>query len=346
MSVKRTLFQKLNMVSWICTIFVVYIHADNTSKYELCGMLGKAVYVFEAIICDSLISVAVPVFYLISGFLFFRNYTLKRTREKYNSRFYSIFIPYILWNSIYTMIAFFFSVTPLRNIMGEAWVMNPVSLHNICLGIIKYKYLSVFWYMYYLILLIIVSPVVWVLIKNKYMGAISLITYLVLLCFKMPYTYTGFFTYLLGGYMSINHYYYTEKLLVKGNNIGGLGLIGGGMLIRVMFKAGSMYINPVLDVVAIIMIFVGLCYLLGDSYKNKSMYGDVRFFIYAMHLFVLAMIKKMIIWICPDSPISALISYLIVPPITIAIILMIVCIVKRVAPEIYKSLVGKRVTEL
>ena len=121
-------YKRLNSIAAICTIFVVYIHSDNTTQYELNGKIGDIAKFIEGIIAPSIINVAVPLFFLISGILYFRNYNWNKVLSKYKSRINSIVIPYFAWNIIYTIVAVFFTVSIIWKYMGDAWKMDSVSI--------------------------------------------------------------------------------------------------------------------------------------------------------------------------------------------------------------------------
>lgn len=137
-------YNRLNSIAAICTIFVVYIHSDNTTQYELNGKIGDIAKFIEGIIAPSIINVAVPIFFLVSGLLFFRDYNWNKVLSKYKSRIKSIAIPYFAWNSIYTLVAIFFSVSIIGKYMSDAWKMDSVSVEEIINGILFHKYLPMF----------------------------------------------------------------------------------------------------------------------------------------------------------------------------------------------------------
>ena len=70
----ENVYNRLNYIAALCAIFVVYIHSDNTTQYELYGKTGDIAELIEGIIAPSIINVAVPIFFLVSGLLFFRDY--------------------------------------------------------------------------------------------------------------------------------------------------------------------------------------------------------------------------------------------------------------------------------
>ena len=80
---------------------VVLIHTlQGDEKNEIMqSCYGNILYFIQEAICRS----AVPVFFIISGYLFFQNITEFKKEaysSKVKSRIRTLFIPYLLWNLI------------------------------------------------------------------------------------------------------------------------------------------------------------------------------------------------------------------------------------------------------
>ena len=84
---------------------VVMIHCDISDQLvpELRGQWAQDVMYFFSNIIGRF---SVPMFFLISGFLFYRNGTLTHNEyaSKLHHRLYTLLIPYLLWN----LLAFLF----------------------------------------------------------------------------------------------------------------------------------------------------------------------------------------------------------------------------------------------
>ena len=53
----ENVYNRLNYIAALCAIFVVYIHSDNTTQYELYGKTGDIAEFIEGIIAPSIINV-------------------------------------------------------------------------------------------------------------------------------------------------------------------------------------------------------------------------------------------------------------------------------------------------
>lgn len=343
MSVKA--YNRLKSVAAICTIFVVYIHSDNTTQYELNGKIGDIADFIEGIIAPSIINVAVPLFFLISGILFFRNYNWNKLLSKYKSRIKSIVIPYFLWNLIYTLVAVFFSVSIIGKYMGDAWKMSPVSVENVINGVLFHKFLPMFWFLAYLMLYIAISPAIYLLINDKKIGFIFICLYLVLLSFGVRYVSDDLLLYSLGGYVSIHH-----KELLNRDSYSGKGYIIAILLLlfvittRIVINIRDIDEPSIIETIFCIIYFVSLYIIFSylPEFNTIQTVGKYQFFIYATHLFILSLFKKSARIIFPNNSVVALIAYLCVPVLTILTACIIGSIMNNKVPKLYKTLVGGR----
>ena len=201
-------WNKITLLSFICSIMVVYLHSDNTEQYYLdtATRTGEFVLFVETDVLQFFAQGAVPLFFFISGFLFFRNFNFNKLYEKYKSRFKGLLIPYLAWNMIYTFIVVLFSCIPvIRDNIGYRWVMSPITVIGILKGIFLYQYNSVFWFMFQLIIFVVISPILYGGLKNKHIGIIFiiLISVVSLKIKNIPvFNSRMLMLYALGGYLS------------------------------------------------------------------------------------------------------------------------------------------------
>lgn len=89
------------------TVGVVFIHFDLSQGLDIAGATHGLnnpnwYYFIINLISGTLATIGVPLFFLISGFLFFYRRDFDETvyKQKLKSRFMTLFIPYVLWNMI------------------------------------------------------------------------------------------------------------------------------------------------------------------------------------------------------------------------------------------------------
>lgn len=74
-NINMFLSQKIKIISFVCIIMVLYIHSDfHEVEGEILGM--NINILCQKIISKKIARCAVPLFFSISGFLFFRKWTM------------------------------------------------------------------------------------------------------------------------------------------------------------------------------------------------------------------------------------------------------------------------------
>ena len=204
-----------NRISWIrgiLCVLVIYVHCQNTDWFDTATVPWIASA--ERGAASLFTAVAVPGFFFLSGYLFFRNFSPDQFGRKLKSRVFTLLIPFILWNLIYYLIEI-----ALRNLPLTAGLFDgsevPFTVKEILLAAVNYKYNPVFWFMQFLIVYTALSPLVWLVMKNRFSGILVLAAVLgsvfplSLLSpsgfWRIPYEMLQFFPAYLGGcYCSIH----------------------------------------------------------------------------------------------------------------------------------------------
>ena len=185
-------------------ILVVFIHSV--------GNIDAPFYNFRSFFSHEFCKFAVPVFFIISGYLFYQKVDLKFNfnlyKNKLHSRIYSLFIPYVLWNLIALIIDYIKNVTT-----DNSWInYNSNSIFEI----IKLSILGnemgfpinlPLWYIRDLILLCVISPAIFYILRNKKIGIIYIFILLILYLVDvgLPINIVGLLYFNIGAYFSINN---------------------------------------------------------------------------------------------------------------------------------------------
>lgn len=157
-----------NKVTWFSFAFslmVVWIHSYNAELF-----LGKTeamarVYRVEHWLGDGIGQIAVPGFFMISGYLFYRDFSWEKLRGKWQRRIHSVLVPYIVWNFLYYLGYVIGSRLPwVDQVVGKGVI--PFGLAESVDAIINYTYNYVFWYLFQLILLILLAPVLYPVLRR------------------------------------------------------------------------------------------------------------------------------------------------------------------------------------
>ena len=314
---------KITIVSFLCSIIVIWIHTFNLAEYgiSLSDTGIKGVVAAIEFYWSHIVGFAVPTFFFISGFLFFRTFEWSKLKQKYESRIRSILIPYFIWCNIYYFVYVLLAHLPFfRN-----YFYNPkyeLTIHNWLMAMWPECFYTL-WFLRNLILFIAVAPLLYILLKNyvKFpVGLISVIVVLVNSCLGIVELPMGLDLYMLGCYTAINHkeiVFYRNKTL----SYVGIGLIVLGLLTR------SVSLNCIT-----IILFSASIWLVLDLFQldlELPWWMSITFFIYVAHGLVLAFLEKSLLLIGGQNPWLALLDYLFMPFIAVTVLIMVASVLKK-----------------
>lgn len=334
---------KKTVVSFVLSLFVFYIHFRVFSAFKHAD--GTTEYIFDRLLI--LTKVAVPLFFIISGALFYRNFQWKLTVQKWKSRFFSLCIPYLIWNTFWLLLALLGNYTPLGTVLGG--VKASFSLGNILSGIFLYGYFEPFWFIFQLIVLTALCPVIYLLLKNKWIGLIGIFGFYIAICFGFqldpkifPNTDMVLY-YFIGAWIGIHNF---SAFTARRNKIYAVtGLIiyllccvihSCETLLPEWFDAFQM---PLL----VNIVSCGAFWIAFDYFEMKRCprYMTDSFLIYALHSFVGAAISKILSLIMPSDQTYLLLTAFIAFSSTIAVICITGRLLGKYLPHLKQLLTGR-----
>ena len=364
MNMSKYLSRKIKFISLFSMLAVVFIHSYNYKDNFLTPTTSISegfnfFAMFEYFISNGIARFAVPLFFVISGYLFFRNYTSIKDSyaKKLKSRFFSLIIPYCLWAFISALFMFgltFISVTAKTDIVKESVTNGAFSLLTCFIDPPAFQ----LWYVQQLIIFTIISPVFYLLIKNT--------KGLILILFAVPWILDlhfiinsqALFFFSFGAYIAI---FAKERYFVRKDNritttLITISWIAVSVLITIL--AAIQITDPVLNFVRLILYRVneilGLtsAWVLYDhifkrviNKKVMVLASNYLFFIYVMHEPLLHLSYQLGL-MSKASDIGHLILYIFMPICTIAICIVAGMIVRKISKPAYSVLTGGRKTLL
>ena len=155
--------------------------------YHIPNVSGNNLSLFIKNIGDSV----VPGFALVSGYLFFYNVrNFDDIKTKIVNRFYTLLIPYLLWNLLNSI-----GINIISIFINHKSILD--FRINFFLDIIYWKNTPHFLYVFMLIFYTIFSPILYYLYKTKYGIAILLLTQIFYLYIKGDNVLHSRFIYIL-----------------------------------------------------------------------------------------------------------------------------------------------------
>lgn len=352
----RTFFNKKTVVSFFLSMLVVLIHNHSFEGYFYTGALGTILKYSGEFLTSGITGVAIRMFFVISGALFYRNYTYKETVGKYKSRFKTLVVPYLIWCSFYTVAIMILNLTPFREFVA---LETDVSLKGILLGVFLNYYYKSFWFIFNLIIFTILAPVFYTILRNKYVGAfaISVIIFLYSIGIKIPETvvisgneYNVFWKadsiifYMLGAYIGIHLW---EQFTDKKDKRTALISACVFLTCSIYLTLASRFNLPVTGLAFIILMIV-FCISLwfmfdifDFSQKPKTIFG-FSFMMFALNFYLGVYISKILFVLLPQMQIFCLVNLILTLLIELAFIFGVSFLLKKYMPRFYSVITGSR----
>lgn len=335
-------------------ILVVLLHTDNTGLFMSLSdnsLFSRFVIGLEWLISKNIASFAVPSFFMISGILFYRDFTIDKYPKKLKSRAFSLIIPYLLWNLFRFMLLYALGKFGIiERYTGAPRVL--FTIENLTEGLIFYKYNLGFWFMYQLILFTLLAPVIRLLTKNKWVGACVILLlialyssdilgkFLIVTLNRRFILLDCLVYYIIGAYVGTHFFDIVNKRSKNITFFSIAGIILGQALNFAFMKTSYL----VFYILSLIVSAFSLWYLY-DSFKIKSFSTKITaitFFIYAGHGTILEFLQISGGHLFPDSSITALLTYIAFPIITLGVLVGLSLIVKKISPKSWSIINGGR----
>ena len=177
----------------------------------------------------------------------------------------------------------------------------PSTLSEIFQALINYKYNPVFWFMQYLIIYMMLTPVFWLLLKNRYIGLIFITAVFIISCGFYPEEMSSFLSniseyiknsvgFLAGGYMVIHcrEIYETDR-----NNKQTVKQIAAAAILFALFIWYEMTEEIVL--LQCVRLLSGICLLMlfgPMELPDPPGWMKYTFYIYAVHQILIHFMNK------------------------------------------------------
>lgn len=364
-------------IDWLrfpLVVAVVYIHNFGPRVFDLKSIYSnptsaESIYNFIRIfISDIGTHFAVPTFFMFSGFLFFYNlkeWNVNIYRLKLLKRFKSLFIPYVLWITIYIV---FLEMRVLGGIIihGRSfiglldWIKDNGGIRMFWDSIVFGPYsnapvLIPLWFVRDLMVTILFSFVIYYLVKKFKFCILIILAALDFSNVFIPvhgFSSTCFFWFSLGAYFSIYKKnmieciwkYRIQAYIIAISTIVPLIWLYGE-------KEDSTTMNHIFSILHQIYIYsavfsvISITSLLLDKHivRKKEILSKASFFIFVSHLFILRYIKLLLDEVTPGTNyLLQSVSYLICPIITVSICLLIFEFMSKYMNGILSILLGRR----
>jgi fucose 4-O-acetylase-like acetyltransferase len=340
--------------------------AQNTvydiNEYPIIRILGDLI--------DMLLTGAnVPLFFIISGFLFFYNvdFNLGIYKSKIWRRVSTLLIPYFIWNTIaillrlLPLIPYLSSMFPrassltynfsFLNILSCYWTNYP----GIIVGTPQY-YVPIdgpLYYMRDLMIVVLLSPMIHLLIKKAGASIVYLFGLfwimepfvdkaLTIPC--MVFMTKALFFFSWGAYMSINRINLEEKFqkLFTPSIITYVLTCILWLLSKYYFPEWTLFIHRITILSFIVLAYNIAALCLRKGCKVNKFLVSSSFFIYVSHCLILEYVRKILLVVLhPTNNLMLFVFYILTLAVVVFSLLGVFYLIRRYTPSLLKILTGR-----
>ena len=340
---------KIKVISFFAILLVLYIHSGFHPS-ELRG-LSLNTYV-QNFISGKIGRCAVPLFFMISGYLFFYRGidSLSSVFEKMKKRAQTLLIPYICAAIFFVLFSYLMTILPGASKFVNSSIVPLFDLH--WTKILKAVFIDAgngsplafqLWFLRDLMVILLFSPIWYFLIK--YLKYYWLPVVFVLSLFTIPYfPVNALFWFITGAslkHIDINKTYRQLGFLCLSLFI----LIG--FLEIFMPNPNLKYIQKpivllgVFGMWSVYNIVVPISFRLSE-HKILRQACSFTFLVYLFHEPTLNVFRKVVVFILGKNEIGYLLSYMISPWIYIIFTMLVGFLLKKYIPTFYSTIVGGR----
>lgn len=331
---------KIKIISLLLMILVIFIHSYNLNSEN---NKNDFVSFIEILGSYFLASFAVPMFFVISGFFIFFNkpFTIDLIKSVLKKRFNSLIIPYFFWTFFWSLV--FILVSQMFPVLN----LNLVSTFSFKMfwNPINYQ----FWFIRDLIILVVLSPLLYILSKKSYLFLIIPYLFLIFRVNFGDFQIQSLLYFWIG--ITIAQYQKEFKQVLDKAPLVLIAYIWilffffhfqynqatcfGFKVYKIAYFASAPF--------GMITFWKVLDLLIKDYSKSWILdYTTFSFFIFAFHEPVLITLKKIGFKILGNSSGMALLLYFLLPAVVVFLSIIFARIIQKFAPKLYLFITGGR----
>lgn len=348
------IYKTITFLRFPAILLVVTLHAYTAAR----GLnLGNANDYFHISYVLSLClgEMGVPLFFAISGFLFYNNYNTSIYTYKLKTRVHSLLIPYLFWNAL--MILFYGIMQSIPQFSGYFSGNNLPIAHYDLINFIRAFWdcghwnagdglpiLQPYWYIRNLMLLSILSPIIFYYLKfTKWFGVIvPAVSWIYTPQLALSLSSLTFFS--LGALIAIKRMDIVSFLKEKQQMLISIFVIL--LIIEYFFhfylpNSYNYYLHRITIIAGIPFLF-SIALSLKDKFSISPLLTNASFLIYTIHFPIIIGIRKIgIKWISSISEGMNIILYFTSIILTTLICISIYYILNRHFPKLTRITTGR-----
>lgn len=322
------------------------------------------IYATVSFLFSKIISpIAVPLFFFISGFLFFyktNSFTGQIYLQKLKKRVRTLLVPYIFWNLLVLVFLLMLQIFLPELMSGKNkliadysisdwfwtfWNTNMINPTMVDSG--SYPICYQFWFIRDLMVVVLFSPLIRLLVQKLHQYVILCLGILWIFGLRFDvsgFSLTAFFFFLAGAYFSIYQKNFVETMKTLFPAIIILYVLIAIVELCFINQTWYRYLHNIGVLVGITTVITLTAHFIAKgSWQTNSFLSSSSFFIYAYHGIALTFVTKLLFKLLkPYSDGMVLALYVLCPTITILIGLFIYNLLKKYLPRTTIFITGGR----
>lgn len=343
--------REINILKATLPILVVLIHCNYLQNAYGNAQSIDGFVIFLRILSDSVLSLAVPTFFFISGFLFFSNGPVLRFKdylEKMRRRARTLLIPYLIWNLLGFLLLCVKMLPPLHQHFPQ-YSDSDLSLMRIILGFWSlshstYPYDMPLWFIRNLIVVQCFAYIIGMLLRLfKAFTLVPAVVAVALLdiCWPEGDPYglvSSFFFFTIGAVASCC----MKSVFLPARRIA-VWMVGYAGIVTLYMALGGTFLFYFKTAAGILLLGKLAATLAAGDFRPSYLMEKSSFFVYAFHgLFITVTQKLAMSLIRPVSDLPALVDYVIIFIVLYGVSLAAFVVLDRHIPGLTRLLCGGR----
>lgn len=332
--ISEKLSNKYKVCSVLATIFVVYRHSFVEQAFLLRGSHVGDVLSNTTRLVSTITEVAVPLFFIISGFFFFQknyykgNEYMKMLRKKFRT----LFIPFVFWNLVGLLVL----------VASGKYEKTEGCLNFVENFFLSYNY-GPLWYVRDLMLFMLFSPIYLWMMFQRYRW-VWMIILPVLVYFWLPVdnrfvSVEGLLFFLVGGLLNFR----VNILSMKKNKIYPILLFAQWMALAYSINLWEHEkIHKFSICLGILFLWFSIDVIPKKIYCFLLKMSKYAFFVYVTHFYFVKTFKILIAHNFVGNEIVAWFTFIFLPIICIGVLILFAQLFSKKYNRIYSLLTGNR----
>ena len=368
--------QSLDLLRFPLAVIVVSAHVFNKEAIAISGevfdVCQYSLYNDFLLFVDGFLrGISVPVYFFISGYVFFlgiNQFSIDVYFKKLRNRIFTLLIPFIIWNLPEMIIQFskyiFSDVMSfstygvelnltLKNILSCFWQYNGELFVPITpsgervIGTSPFPLNAPLWFIRDLMVVVISTPIIHYIIKQtKYFVIATLAILSFIPGVQIPHL-GAFLFFSMGAYLSI----YNKDMVTEFGNHFKISMVIYpifSLLTIIAIKENNSILQHIFKQISVFGFLVFAynlsIYLLKNTrVRPGNILPSASFFIYVSHILIFMRVTKVVfMFIKPDNGVEIVSSYILSVILTVSSLLAVFVFMKKYTPRVLQFVTGRK----